>query len=357
MDANEVEFETRGRAGLIRLNRPQALNALTHGMVRAMAERLDAWATDPAVAHVVVTGAGDKAFSAGGDIRHIYEMGRAGDPAQIDFFRDEYRLNARIKAYPKPYTALIDGIVMGGGVGVSVNGRYRVGTERMLFAMPEVGIGHFPDVGGTFFLPRCPGRLGLYLALTGARLRQADARFAGIATHTVPRARLADLAADLTEVDDPAPLIAAFDTDPGPAPIAAMLPEIDRAFAGRSVQEILKALDETTGPAADWAAATARDIRSKSPTSLEIAYRQMRLGAEFDFQAAMVQEFRIVSRLLKGHDFYEGVRAVIVDKDMAPRWRPADPEEIDFVDIEAHFLPPEGGDLSFPSAGGPHTSG
>jgi enoyl-CoA hydratase len=348
MDGNaEVRFERKGRAGVITLDRPQALNALTHAMVRAMDAQLRAWAADPAVAHVVIRGAGDKAFCAGGDIRHIYELGRAGDPGQIDFFRDEYRLNALINRYPKPYTALIDGIVMGGGVGVSVNGRHRVGTDRMLFAMPEVAIGHFPDVGATWFLPRCPGELGTYLALTGARLRSPDSRHAGIVTHTTTRARLEDLAADLSEVDDPAPLLAAFDEDPGPAPIAARRAAIDRIFAGRSVGEILKSLDDTTGADAEWAAATAREIRSKSPTSLEIALRQMRAGRAASFEDCMRIEFRIVSRLLRGEDFYEGVRAVIIDKDMKPRWRPAEIEEIELADIEAHFAAPEAGDLQF----------
>jgi enoyl-CoA hydratase len=343
-DPTDLAIERRGKAGFIKLDRPQALNALTHGMVRAIRATLDAWRDDPTIAHVVFTAAGEKAFSAGGDIRHIYDLGRAGDPTQIAFFRDEYRLNAVIRAYPKPITALIDGIVMGGGVGIAVNGRYRVGSEKTAFAMPEVGIGFFPDVGGTYILPRCPGRLGTWLALTGGRLRQADARFAGILTHCVPRARLADLAADLAEVADPLPLLTAFDTDPGPAPVAALMPEIDRIFARPTVGEILAALDASPG---DWAAATARDIRSKSPTSLEIALRQMQMGATRDFEDCMRLEFRIVSRILKGDDFYEGVRSVIIDKDNAPRWRPADPEEIDSVDIEAHFVAPAGGDLTF----------
>lgn len=343
----EIRFERRGRAGFVTLDRPQALNALTHGMVRDLGRQLKAWAIDPGVDHVVVRGAGDKAFSAGGDIRAIYEMGRAGDPTQIDFFRDEYRLNAYIHRYPKPYTALIDGIVMGGGVGVSVNGRCRVATERILFAMPEVGIGHFPDVGGTWFLPRCPGRLGTWLALTGQRLKQADCRFAGLATHCVPRETLDDLAADLAEVSDPAPLLAAFDRDPGPAPIRARTAAIDRLFGGHGLGEILAALDRETGPDAEWAAATARDIRSKSPTSLELALRQMQFGRDASFEDCMRLEFRIVSRLMSGADFYEGVRALIVDKDNRPHWRPASIEDLDLAEIQAHFLEPATGDLEF----------
>lgn len=347
MDEPEIRFQTRGRAGLILLDRPQALNALTHAMVRDLARQLAIWAEDPAVAHVVIRGAGERAFSAGGDIRHIYEMGRAGDPAQIDFFRDEYRLNRTIHRYPKPYTALIDGIVMGGGVGVSVNGLYRVGTEKTLFAMPEVGIGHFPDVGATWFLPRAPGELGMYLALTGARLKQADSRLANVLTHTVPRERLEDLAAALCEAEDPAPVLAAFDRDPGPAPIAVHREIIDAAFAKESVRAILAALEAETGEAAEWAAATARDIRAKSPTSLEIAYRQMRFGRAASFEDCMRLEFRIVSRLLAGPDFYEGVRAAIIDKDQTPRWSPPRLEDLDPAAIEAHFVAPPAGDLEF----------
>lgn len=341
----EVLFELRGRAGLITLNRPQALNALTHGMCLAMERQLLAWADDPAIAHVVVRGAGERAFSAGGDIRHIYEMGKAGNPRQIDFFRDEYRLDTLIKRYPKPYTALIDGIVMGGGVGVSVNGRYRVATDTITFAMPEVGIGHFPDVGATFFLPRAPGELGMFLALTGGRLKQADSLFAGIVTHAVPRDALADLEAALVDAADPAPVLARFHADPGPAPIASRLALIDSAFSAESVSAILARLDASTGADAGWAASTAASIRAKSPTSLEIAYRQMRRGRLASFEDCMRMEFRIVSRLLKGEDFYEGVRAVIIDKDNQPRWRPAHLAEVRREDIEAHFEAPPGGDL------------
>ena len=346
---DEIRFSRLGRAGVATLTRPEALNALTHGMVTALAAQLKAWRDDPAIAHVVIEGTGDKAFSAGGDIRQIYEMGKAGDPKQIQFFRDEYPLNHLIKTYPKPYTALIDGIVMGGGVGVSVNGRFRAGTEKLAFAMPEVGIGFFPDVGGTFFLPRCPGELGMYLALSGARLGQADALHAGIITHAVGRDRLDALKAALGEAEDPEPVLAAFSVTPAERRLAPFEAVIDRAFGCDSVAAILATLDKVAGGSgaeAEFAGRTAREIRLKSPTSLRIAFVQVRRGRGFTFAAAMRTEYRIVSKLLAGADFYEGVRAVIIDKDNRPNWRPARLEEVDPVDIEAHFMAPEGGDLS-----------
>ena len=184
MDA-EIEFEQRGRAGLITLNRPKALNALTHGMAVALHAQLDLWADDQSVDTIVIKAQGDRAFCAGGDIRALYDWGRAQDPKVIQFYHDEYRLNARIKSYPKPYVAMIDGIVMGGGVGVSIHGSHRAFSERAIFAMPETGIGLFPDVGGSYFLPRCPGQMGIYLGLTGARVKVDDALALGLATHAI----------------------------------------------------------------------------------------------------------------------------------------------------------------------------
>src|SRR5215212_6264486 len=192
--SSDIMFERRGAAGIVTLNRPKALNAVTHEMVQALVRQLTAWANDPAVTRVVITAAGERAFSAGGDIRALYDLGRAGRQAEmLTFWRDEYPLNAMIKRYPKPYVALIDGIVMGGGVGVSIHGSHRVAGDRFAFAMPEVGIGFFPDVGATWFLPRMPGELGAWCGLTGERLRAADAIASGIATHYVPSARWRDL--------------------------------------------------------------------------------------------------------------------------------------------------------------------
>src|SRR3954470_9948562 len=242
--ASEILFERRGAAGIVTLNRPKALNAVTHDMVRALARQLEAWANDPAVTRVVITAAGERAFSAGGDIRALYELGRAGRQAEaLTFWRDEYPLNALIKRYPKPYVALIDGIVMGGGVGVSVHGSHRVAGDKFLFAMPEVGIGFFPDVGATYALPRLPGRTGTYLALTGERVRTADALALGLATHAVPSAGLAALREALCAGEPVEEALAAASRAPGAAPLARERLVIDACFSGASVAEILERLD------------------------------------------------------------------------------------------------------------------
>ena len=340
---NDILFERRGAAGIITLNRPQALNALTHGMVRALTRRLAEWAKDGGITRVVITSASERAFCAGGDIRILHDLGRAGRHEQaLQFWRDEYRLNTLIKRYPKPYIALIDGIVMGGGVGVSIHGAYRVAGDRFRFAMPEVGIGFFPDVGATWFLPRLPYHLGTYLALTGERVNPADALAAGIATHHVPSSRLPDLLEKLTHDGSVQAQITAFAAPLGLGPLSPHLGPIDRLFSADTVERILAALDAEAvagGEAAGFAGATAAAIRGKSPTSLKIALAQMRRGRNWSFFECMTAEFRIVSRIVYGHDFYEGVRAVIIDKDNAPRWKPATLAEVTAAEVERHFAP------------------
>jgi len=339
----EILFERRGAAGLVTLNRPQALNAVTHDMVRRLRAQLDAWAADDAIARVVITAAGERAFSAGGDIRALYDLGQAGRHAEaLQFWRDEYPLNAAIKNYRKPYVALIDGLVMGGGVGVSVHGSHRVAGDRFHFAMPEVGIGFFPDVGATWFLPRLPGELGTYCALTGERFNAADACAAGIATHRIPSARFAALLDGLTGTVSVDALLAAFAEPAGEGPVMPRRAAIDRLFAGDRVEDILAALDRDAASAsadAAWAGKTAATMRTKSPLSLKLALAQVRRGKTWDFETCMRAEFRIVSRVIHGSDFYEGVRAVIVDKDNKPRWRPATLAEVSDADVERHFAP------------------
>ena len=336
MSESEILFEAIGRAGVITLNRPQALNALTLGMVEEMSATLQRWAGEDRVRHVVIRASGGRAFCAGGDVRAIYDWGRAGDPEALRFFRGEYLLNALIKRFPKPYVALIDGIVMGGGVGVSVHGSHRVASERLAFAMPETGIGFFPDVGGTWFLPRLPGELGTYLGLTGERCRTADAIHAGIATHHVPSARLGEVCEALTEAADVDECLARFAADPGTAAIAERQAGIDRHLGGDSVEAILAGLEEDPS---EWAQATAATLRGKSPTSLKVTLRQLREGRRREFADCMRIEYRMVHRMLEGHDFYEGIRAVVIDKDGKPRWRPARLEEVAEADVAAYFAP------------------
>ncbi len=350
--ATEILFERRGAAGLVTLNRPKALNAVTHAMVLALRAQLDVWAGDPAITRVVICAAGERAFSVGGDIRHLYDLGKAGrhDDA-LQFWRDEYPLNAAIKNYRKPYVALIDGMVMGGGVGISVHGSQRVAGERFQFAMPEVGIGFFPDVGATWFLPRLPGEFGTYCGLTGERFGVADAVAAGIATHHVPSARISALIDGLTGTVSVDAVLAAFAEPASEGPILARRAAIDRLFAGASVEDILDGLDReaASGSAdAEWAAKTAATMRTKSPLSLKIALAQVRRGKDWDFETCMRAEFRIVSRVIKDHEFFEGVRAVIIDKDNAPRWQPAALREVSDAEVERHFAPLGAGELVLP---------
>ncbi|MGE0061920.1 MAG: enoyl-CoA hydratase/isomerase family protein [Xanthobacteraceae bacterium] len=344
----EILFERRGAAGIVTLNRPQALGAVTHGMVLALRAQLDAWADDAAVTRVIVTSAPGRAFSAGGDIRALYDLGRAGQHDKaLQFWRDEYPLNTVIKTYRKPYVALIDGIVMGGGVGVSVHGSHRVAGDKYAFAMPEVGIGFFPDVGATWFLPRLPGRLGTYCALTGDRLNAADACAAGLATHRVASSRFAELLDALCGNVSVDAVLAAFAEAAEEGPVAPHRATIERLFDGESVEAILAKLDREAagGAAADWAGKVVANIRTKSPTSLKVALAQMRHGAGWTFAQCMQAEFRIVSRIVREHDFYEGVRAAIIDKDNAPRWQPATLDAVTPVEIERHFAALDAGDL------------
>jgi enoyl-CoA hydratase len=360
--AEDILFGREGGLGTVLLNRPKALNAFTLDMYRRLEPMLHQWADDPAVRAVLVEGAGDRAFCAGGDVRRVYEAGKgiSGDPSFTRvFFAEEYRIILGIHRYPKPYIAIIDGITMGGGAGVSVNGAYRVATERTMFAMPETGIGLFPDVGGTHFLNRCPGQIGRYLGLTGARLGAADALYCGIATHFVPQERLPELRTALIgtawqsggERAQVEAILASLAADPGPPPIAARRAMIDRCFAGDAVEAILDALGSqaSRGETADaaWAEETRALLLTKSPTSLRITLRQLTLGQGFDLAAALKLEYRMIQHVMAAHDFYEGIRAVLIDKDQKPCWQPANLAEIDDKAAEAYFASLGAGELVF----------
>jgi enoyl-CoA hydratase len=307
-------------------------------MVREMRRALGAWAKDPQVTRVVVQGAGEKAFCAGGDIRRLTEHLQAGERDEaLAFWREEYQLNILIKRYPKPYVSLIDGIVMGGGVGVSLHGSYRIAGERYLFAMPEVGIGFFPDVGATYALPRLPGQTGMYLALTGERVKRADAVMLGLATHAVASDQIEALREALVAGEPIEEALGRAAIDPGPAPLSHEREVIDTCFSAESVSAVLQRLDEAAAKGSEFAARTAAVMRTKSPTSLCIAFEQVRRGAALDFEDAMKTEFRIVSRISEGRDFFEGVRAVLIDKDNQPRWEPASLAEVERDAIEHYF--------------------
>ena len=335
----EVICEKQGHAGLIHLNRPKALNALTHEMVKEIAIALDQWEQDPEITRILIDAEGEKAFCAGGDIRKVTEQGKNGEKAEaIRFWADEYRLNTRIKTYPKPYIALIDGIVMGGGVGLSLHGHYRVAGERYLFAMPEVSIGLFPDVGATYALPRLQGESGLWLAMTGARLKRAQALALGIATHAVETSQMDQLKEALIAGDDIEASLKRFGATISPPDISDKLNEINHLFNARDLNHLVDNLQKAA-PQSQFAADCLATIRKASPTSLAITFRQMRHGRELSFHDAMILEYRIVSRILDATDFYEGVRAVIIDKDQAPKWSPARIEEIRSETIDAYFKP------------------
>ena len=342
--SEDILFEIRGRCGVVTLNRPKALNALTRDMLVAFSKQVKAWDADPAVERIVIRGAGDRAFCAGGDVVSLYHAGKDNHEAFTGFFWDEYRADYLTSILSKPYVALVDGIVMGGGVGLSVHGPYRVVTDKTLFAMPETGIGLIPDVGGTHLLGHMPGQAGVYLGLLGERLKAADCLHVGIGTHYVPsekiEALLEALVTDGSPVED---ILARFHEDPGAAPLIEHQAEIDRLFAGDTVEDIAAALQE----GGEWGASLRERLLGLSPTSLKLTLRAVRAGAQLDLAGCLRQEYRLVCHIRHGHDFYEGVRAQLVDKDRSPKWNPATLADVSADALDRYFAPPEGGDLQF----------
>ena len=336
----EPEVLTRVESGIgrITLNRPKALHALNKSMCELMTAALLAWRDDPAVKSVLIDHAGERGFCAGGDIRMIAESG-AGDAAEARaFFLTEYRLNHLMFEYPKPITAVVDGIVMGGGVGISEPAEVRIATERTTYAMPETGIGLFPDVGGGWFLSRLPGETGTWLALTGARLKAADTVFLGIHSHYLPSDALEAFHAILrTDPAHPADVADGLQDDPGEPTVGLHVEAIDRLFAHDTVDAIFAALE---AEATEWALAQLATLKTKSPQSLKVTLRQLRLGRDMpDFAENMAMEYRLGGRVVRTHDFQEGVRSVIVDKDGRPKWKPDSLAGVTDADVEALFAP------------------
>jgi len=344
----DLIIEKRGGIASCVLNRPQALNALTHEQVLRLTQLLRTWEQDPAVAAVLIAGQGHKAFCAGGDIRALYHQILAGQmQAVADFFREEYRLNRLIHAFAKPYISLLDGIVMGGGAGLSINGRYRIATERTLFAMPETAIGFYPDVGGTYFLSRLPGAVGIYLGLTGARLQAADTYHIGLATHFVPGSDIAALDTALSQQETGAGIAAAladFHRDPGPAPLQARRSLIDAIFGRPTLPAVLAALRAHEDP---WVRQTLSVIESHSPSALAVTFDALTRARSLSFDDCLKLEYRLSLQLALSHDFIEGVRAAIIDKSHAPRWSPPSVEAVPARIYTLATIVPEGGDLSF----------
>jgi len=345
---DEVLIRREGRAGRITMNRPKALNALTYGMVGRIWDALVGWQADPAVDLVLLDGAGDRALCAGGDVRSLYDSRTQGSGFARTFWRDEYQINALIGRYPKPYVAIQDGIVMGGGIGLSGHAAYRIVTERSRLAMPETGIGLIPDVGGTWLLAHAPGQAGIYLGLTGDNMTAADALHARFSDTFVPSAKLGALTAQLCSPNggDVCTVIAGHAQEPEPSPLVGSRAAIDRAFAGDTVESILAALANMPGK---WAAKTAATLSQKSPKALKLTLAAVRNAKSLaSLDQALIVEYRLTVRLFEDGEFPEGVRALLVDKDRKPKWSPPQLDGVTDELVARYMAPlPPGEDLTF----------
>jgi enoyl-CoA hydratase len=331
----DLQFETIAGTAWAILDRPKALNALCVAMIEALADWLSKSLADNSISCLGVRSAHATAFSAGGDVRALYARRQAGDQAFLHgFYWHEYRLNRAIRHCRKPYIALIDGLVMGGGAGVSINGSHRIVGPNARFAMPETGIGFFPDVGASWFLSRCPGQIGVYLGLTGEILGPADMLHAGIATHYLPAG------VHLSRYSE----VAGLPVEAGEARLAAQQDAIDRCFAGNSVETILTSLGAENS---DWARGCAAKLRQRAPLALKVTLKQLRLAPSLTFDDAMMMEYRLARHFMAGKDFFEGVRAAVIDKDRNPRWQPGSLAEVSDDLVESYFAPANGPDLSF----------
>jgi enoyl-CoA hydratase len=334
----------------ITLNRPKALNALTLDMAVRMSELLRAWAVDPTVGAVLIDGAGERGLCAGGDIRALYDAAKAGSPLPAQFWATEYQLNVLIARYPKPVVAVMDGVVMGGGVGLSAHAAHRIVTERSAVAMPEVGIGFFPDVGASFLLARSPGYSGTYLALTGERMNAADAISCGFADISIAAARLPELPAALADCRTAGEVrdrLEQMSVAPGPGRLPAAQPWIDECYSANKVEDIV---DRLRACDIDAARAPLAMMQKASPTSLKITLRNIRAAVSFKrVEESFQQDYRIALACIGGHDFIEGIRATIVDKDRHPTWRPDKLEDVTEDIVDRHFKPVDTLELTLPA--------
>jgi enoyl-CoA hydratase len=333
---SDVLFERRAGLGLATLNRPAALNTMTLEMYRALDQRLRGWEADPALRLVLIRGAGDRAFCAGGDVRAVYQARGESGPSDYKaaLFREEYVFLRMLRQMRRPSVVLADGITMGGGAGIWANASLRVGTGRTVFAMPEVFIGSIPDVGATQFLGRCPGRIGLYLALTGARIGAPDALYCGLATHFVPHDRLQELIEALAAGGAVLEELSRFSGDAGPPPLKTMRAEIDRCFGATSVEAVVEELRATPS---DWARQALAAMDRASPLSLKLTFRQLQGGAQLRLEEALALEYRLMMHIMAGNDFFEGVRALLVDKDRTPKWQFASLAEVPGAEVDRYF--------------------
>jgi len=365
--ADAVHVGSVANVRTVTLNRPKALNALNLEMVRSLYPLYRDWASNDNVQIIVQKGAGEKAFCAGGDVASLYRAHTAGEGEEsltATFFKEEYRLNHLIATYPKPIVSLLDGITMGGGVGLSVHAPYRIVTEKTMFAMPETALGLFPDVGGSHFLPRLPGKLGMYLALSGARLKAADLLYSRIGTHYIPSSRLEDLEGRLEELQAPPELmhrsvgmtLQEFTEPILDAPLQEHRALIDECFSGDTVEQILDSLSSKAA-SSEFVAKLLASMEKCSPTSMKITLRQLHDGANLDIGECLQMEYRMAQACCGNHpspspagkDFYEGVRSILIDKDHAPKWDPATLAEVSADLVDAHFVSlPADKELTFP---------
>ena len=342
----DILFEKANRCGVVTLNRKKTLNALTYDMLASLSPHYKAWSDDIDIYCIVMRSADPRGFCAGGDLRAIYEWHEQSEVGStLDHYGVEYKHNWALEKLKKPHISLIDGVVMGGGVGITFYGTHRVVGENTRFAMPEVGVGYFPDIGASYFLPRMPGKTGMYLALTGRAAGPADAFYLGFATHCIKADKFASILSELCEAEPVDELLYRHHEDPGEAELARLRPTIDRIFAAESVEEIVEGLRAERGELAEWAHETADEIGRKSPLSLKVAFRQVREGAQLELEQALRLEYRIARRFLQGDQLYEGIRAALIDKDRKPKWNPASLEEVTPEMVDRYFAPLDQGEL------------
>lgn len=326
---NDVLMTQEGDLGMITLNRPQVLNALTLPMVRALQQQLDAWSTDDSIHAVIIQSAGGKAFCAGGDVRWLYEAGKQGNPDQLRFFSEEYHLNKTIHYYKKPYIALMDGLTMGGGVGISLHGSHSVASQAFVFAMPETSIGFFPDIGASFLLSRCPGFMGIYLGLTGNRLSAEESNATGLVKYVVQAHQFPHIVDSLKQTDlsknafeGVSECLELFSAPVNLNCIKPLQANVDKSFNHGNLEDILKSLEEGESP---WHREILDCLRLKSPTSLYVTLFQLQMAFGLDFDECIQMDYLLVQHFIHEQDFYEGVRALLIDKDKSPHWRSVDP--------------------------------
>lgn len=334
----EVLFHIDGHAGIITLNRPRALNSLNLEMIREMMRVLKEWAENDNVAFVLIEGAGDKAFCAGGDIRSVYQARLEGKRDYKDaIFREEYQLNYYISQYPKPYISLINGICMGGGMGISIHGSHRIVTDKTVMAMPETGIGFFPDVGGSYFLNKCPGQIGMFMAITGEKITAGDAIYTGLATHYISSEKIDDLRKALISAqnaDNVEQILNQYKESAPSSDLADNQALVDEIFEGRTIDDILEKLYAAKhSKAYDWVRALAK----KSPMSMTVAFTMLKKTKELSLKKCLPIEFRLSQKFVENYDFFEGIRALLIDKDNEPKWQPNHISKVKTAEVRDYF--------------------